>query len=92
MKISAIQALGFNSQWRKVIMSCVTTVHYSALVNGKLGRSFNPSRGLRQGDPLFPYLFLGCAESLNALINSADHRGDIRGLVVKRGGTSINHL
>lgn len=92
MKILAIQALGFNSQWWKVIISCVTTVHYSALVNGKLGRSFKPSRSLRQGNPLSSYLFLNCAEGLNALINSADHRDDIRGLVVKRGGTSINHL
>ena len=47
-----------------------TTVLYSILVNGEPKGMITPSRGLRQGDPLSPYLFLFCVEGLNALLCS----------------------
>ncbi|XP_041011424.1 uncharacterized protein LOC121255210 [Juglans microcarpa x Juglans regia] len=56
------------------------------------GEIFCPKRGLRQGDPLSPYLFILCAEGLSSLINAAEKKGDIKGVSVRRGGTSINHL
>lgn len=62
------------------------------LVNGRPGSNFLPSRELRQGNPLSLYLFLFCAEGLSSLINSAEERGEINGLTVKKGGTSISHL
>ena len=60
-------------------MECITTVSYSILVNGEPKGLIKPSRGLRQEDPLSPYLFLFCAEGLNAIIRGAALKGKIRG-------------
>lgn len=61
-------------------------------INGQLKKTFMPLRGLRQEDPLSPYIFLMCVESLSSLINNAKRRKEIQGLSVVRRGTSINHI
>ena len=63
-----MEKLGFHSKWRSLMMQCITIVTYVVLVNGKPSGHIIPSRGLRQGDPLSPYLFLICTEGLSALI------------------------
>lgn len=55
---ASMKAIGFLDCWIHLIITCVTLVQYSILVNGKPGRSFSPSRGLRQGDLVSSYLFL----------------------------------
>ena len=62
--------MGFVDKWRALIMKCVTTVSYSIKINGKPRGYIVPSRGIRQGDPLSPYLFLLCVEDLSALIKN----------------------
>ena len=56
-------------------MRCVSTVSYSIKINGKPRGSIIPSLGIRQGDPLSPYLFLLCAEGLSALIRKVVEEG-----------------
>jgi hypothetical protein len=62
------------------------------LVNGEPHGYIQPSRGLRQGDPLSPYLFLLCAEGLHSLIKKAEMDSDIQGISLCRRGPKITHL
>jgi hypothetical protein len=63
-----MKKLGFAERWISMIMECIRTVQYSVLLDGVPKGFIIPSRGLRQGDPLSPYLFLLCAEGLSALM------------------------
>jgi hypothetical protein len=61
-------------------------------VNGGRTDNFKPSRGLRQGDPLSPYLFMLCQEVLSRLIDRELLRGNISGVKMNRGGQDISHV
>lgn len=67
----SLQKLNFPTPIINLIMSCVTTLSISILVNGTPTRFFQPSRGIRQGDPLSSYLFIICMETLSQLIDEA---------------------
>ena len=64
--------MGFSEKWTKLIMECVRTVIYSIMVNGQAVGRIKPSRGIRQGNPLSPYLFLLCAEALSSMLSKAE--------------------
>ncbi|XP_075670405.1 uncharacterized protein LOC142640206 [Castanea sativa] len=73
-------------------MECVRSVTYSILVNGVPKGHIIPSRGIWQGDPLSPYLFLLCSKGLNGLIQHAVDGGQIEGFSLCRSGPKISHL
>ncbi|CAL8990363.1 unnamed protein product [Prunus brigantina] len=73
-------------------MECVSTVTYNVIVNGEATRHILPSRGLRHGDPLSPFLFLLCVEGLSAMIKKHEEMGALQGFRFHPQGGSISHL
>ena len=84
--------MGFKDRWISLMMNCISTVSYSILINGVSQGCIFPSRGLRQGDPLSPYLFLICAEGLTGLIGEAVRNKNLSGISISRGYPTITHL
>ena len=82
---------GFES-WIAIIYECVSTVSYSILVNGEPKGNIYPTRGIRQGNPFSPYLFLLCFEGLNRLLQQAARNSSIRGYSLCKNGPRITHL
>ena len=90
-----LQKMGFEPKWVSWIKQCVTTASFSVLVNGSPVGCFNSSRGLRQGDPLSPYLFILGMEVFSILMEKAASKGFLQGhKFVNRSGDELqlNHL
>jgi hypothetical protein len=73
-------------------MLCVSSVNYSTLVNFEKVGPIYPGRGLKQGDPLSPYLFILVTEGLTSLIHKAVASGDIHGVEICKGAPTVSHL
>lgn len=84
--------MGFSDKWVKWMALCIESVNYFVLVNGESVGRITLGRGLRQGNPLSPYLFLICAEGLTTLLKNAEARGDVHGIKVCRGAPALLHL
>jgi hypothetical protein len=84
--------MGFSQRWIEVIMRCVSSVWFSVKVNGGKSEPFSPSRGLRQGDPLSPYLFLFCVEGFSTLLKKAQDDNMLKGVQFGTDGPHITHL
>jgi hypothetical protein len=87
-----MQRLGFSHRWVDWIMACVTSVRYQVKFNGNLLDSFSPSRGLRQGDPLSPFLFLFVADGLSTLLQRVVTTNAIEPVKICRHAPGISHL
>ena len=87
-----LQRLGFHQKWVKLIMQCISTVTYSFLFNGSAQGMVLPQRGIRQGDPLSPYLFILCSEVLSGLCTKAQLAGRLTGIRVAKRSPKITHL
>ena len=74
--------LGFGIAFVRWIMSCITTVSFFVLINGAASPFFHAERGLRQGYPLSPLLFLLVAEGLSHLLKKAHREGRVSGINV----------
>ena len=89
---SVLQQMGFGSIWRGWINSCLATTSVSVLVNGTPTSPFPMKRGLGQGDPLSPFLFVLVVEVLSRLLHTASSGGLFRGLKVRKDEVHISHL
>ena len=84
--------MGFHGRWVDLVMATIKSVSYSFFINGVPRGFIKPTRGIRQGDPLSPYLFLLCSNGLNGLLKKAVARGDSRGFSLCKNGPQISHL
>lgn len=100
----AYDRLNWNFIWRilmevqipeemsKVIMHSVTSKKTNVKWNGDRRKLFRPQRGIRQGDPISPYLFVMCIDKLSHLIGDAVAKGTWKALKVERNGPDASHL
>jgi hypothetical protein len=87
-----LRRFGFCNKWIEWIRACVFSGNMSVLVNGCPTEEINIQRGLKQGDPLAPFLFLMVAEGLGGLMKKAAASNLFRGFRVGSNGLSISHL
>jgi hypothetical protein len=87
-----MRKLGFADRWVQLVMTCITSVNYQVKVNGDATEIIIPERGLRQGDPLSPYLFLICAEGFSAMLHEAERKGSLKGIKLCKRAPSVTHL
>ena len=88
----ALFNINLNVKWVKLIMSCVSGGHTSVLWNGEPLPQITQRRGLRQGDPLSPYLFVICMEYLSGLILDRVEKKQWEGIKASPNGPTITHL
>ncbi|XP_026451892.1 uncharacterized protein LOC113352263 [Papaver somniferum] len=90
--IAIMKRMELNSHWCGLIHQYISTTTSDVLVNGSPNKFFKPSRGLRQGDSLSPYLFVFCMEALSRTLSHAEDLGIITGIKIRKNTPPINHL
>ncbi|GKV30974.1 hypothetical protein SLEP1_g39727 [Rubroshorea leprosula] len=87
-----MEQMGFGMRWRKWIHECLSTTRMSILINGSLTKEFSVGKGLRQGDPLSPFLFLLVGEGLCGMVRKAEAEGLFKGVKIGEGGMVLSLL
>lgn len=82
----------FSPHWTKLVMQCVSSAHFSLLLNESPFRHFSASRGLRQRDPLSPFLFILVADILSQLLSQVEASSCLLGMKLNSAAPSISHL
>ncbi|RVW88714.1 hypothetical protein CK203_043796 [Vitis vinifera] len=82
--MKVLQKMGFGQKWLGWMWSCISSAKFSVLVNGVPAGFFPSTKGLRQGDPLSPYLFVMGMEVLGILIRRAVEGGFLSGCSIRR--------
>ncbi|XP_035834166.1 secreted RxLR effector protein 78-like [Helianthus annuus] len=89
---SVLAQMGFPALWRKWVMGLLKTARTSILVNGSPTAEFEIQRGVRQGDPLSPLLFILAMEALHIATESAVNCDIFKGITTPGSGPTISHL
>ncbi|KAM5573208.1 hypothetical protein ABKV19_012976, partial [Rosa sericea] len=89
---SVLWEVGIRGKFLQLMIQCFTSVNSRVIVNGEATETFSPESGLRQGDPLSPYLFVLCMEKLSHLINFQVEQGTWKPVKISRNGLAVSHL
>ncbi|XP_026429856.1 uncharacterized protein LOC113326320 [Papaver somniferum] len=87
-----LRKMDLAENWIKLINQCVSTISYSVLLNGSPTGFFQPERGLRQGDPLSPYIYIICVEDLSSYIDSLQRNETLKGIKICKNAPEMTHL
>ena len=82
-----LRRCGFGQKWCSWIAFCISMASFSVLINGSPAGFFNSSRGLRQGDPLSPFLFVIVMEAFSWMVKASVNHGLFLGFVVGNKGS-----
>lgn len=84
-----LRYLCFGFKWRSWIRECITSTCFVVMINGGLSKFFKTSRGLWQGDPFSPLLFIIVVEALNKFVIQAQNLRLLRDIYVGKNGHQI---
>ena len=93
--LDLLKRMGFGVRWCRWIRTCISTAQFSVLFKGSLANFFGSSRGLKQGDPLSPMLFLVMIEVFLKMMKRAEGASLFRGFRAngrRGGGVCVSHL
>lgn len=89
---SILSQMGFNNRWRGWICGCLSSSRASVIINGAPAREFNITRGVHQGNPLSPFLFIIAMEGLNVAFKPDVEKGIFNGINILGGGPPVSHI
>ena len=90
-----MEKMSFGAKWVRWLRWCISSIRFSILINGTPIGFFASSRGLRQGDPLSPFLFILAMEAFSSILKKALEGGFIQGFLAygrRRVGRAVSHL
>lgn len=82
--IKVLKVRGFSEHFQQLIHSYMNSVSFSLLLNGNVSENFQPNRGLSQGDPVSPLLFILGSEILTRLLGNEELESSMHGIKVDR--------
>lgn len=90
--LQVLKDMNFPAKWIQLIHQCISTVNVQVMVNGLTTESITPQCGLRQGDPLSPYLFLFCLNVLSHHLSNLQESKAVPGIKIARNSPRVNHI
>lgn len=82
----------FRTKWVSCIKECICSLSICLLWNGEMTDQFLPSRGIHQGDPILPYLFVLCMERLCQMIQASVFGGVQKSACLTWKGLDFSHI
>lgn len=89
---AVLSKMGFPTPFVSLIMRCVSSASFSFILNNSVYGNIVPTRGMRQGDPLSPFLFVICAQGVSSMLATIERDNQFSGIPIDPGRLSISHL